>query len=935
MSLVSPLAAFGLRQVLGDGIENVAAAIGQHFRDHAQTLPTALRRAHDRTWQALAVALAGDSLLERIKVFFASGDDKGVREQLASFLRSNAASFAGTPAEARVACLEELRQLRKSGRLSADGLAAAEIGRQAGGLRCYGSGEDLIAAARQAVERVADVLAADCPNLSRLLRTPTPDGPPLLAAAFCYFFRREVESNEQLAHGLTFDGLRRLSAAQARGFDEVGSALALLGERFDSLFEQAGRAERAAGEARDAAVAARDATLDLHAELQRLNGQHLASLEEVRALSVQVQQHLARLGMHAGELRSQHSFSLRSEEERRIVRHLLARFRQLPAEQRQKVPALLNGLGKLQVGAGDFQGARASFAEVASLVAGADARAEACFNTYRTALEEKSWDAALEALVQAASLNPPRFAPFPLHRYEPRRILGAGGFGVALLCRDRNFDEDVVVKVLHEDELERGLDEVFREARVLRRLSHPAIIGIRDCEYANPVARARPYLVLDYFPGQTLEQFVEQNRPLTADELLVVSRLIAQGMQAAHGQGVLHRDLKPANILVRKEGESWELKIIDFGLALAKGAIETSRARAAGEETMLSRSVAGTLSYAPPEQMGKLPGTRPGPYSDVYAFGKTCCYALFRTTEPRSRHLANLPSELRDLLERCIEHDLEHRHRSFEPVLQVLERERRAGDLVTVDVGRGVEMKFAWVPPGTFLMGSPADEPNRLPDETRHYVTLSRGFYLGAYPVTQAQWTAVMGSNPSRFKGDDNCPVETVSWDDCMTFCRRLSDRLGRRFRLPTEAEWEYACRAGTTTAFSFGQTASALDAICDCSSGAGVWGRIDDLVAGWLGQGKKSACPERTTPVGSFPPNPWGLYDMHGNVWEWCADWYGPYPEKDVIDPEGARDGTARVVRGGSWYSYAKNCRSARRESCPPDVSADDGGCRIVLCPD
>jgi uncharacterized protein (TIGR02996 family) len=227
-----------------------------------------------------------------------------------------------------------------------------------------------------------------------------------------------------------------------------------------------------------------------------------------------------------------------------------------------------------------------------------------------------------------------------------------------------------------------------------------------------------------------------------------------------------------------------------------------------------------------------------------------------------------------------------------------------------------VGMQFACIPPGTFLMGSPPNDPDRRDYETQHRVTLTEGFCMGVHPVTQAQWQAIMGDNPSGFKGD-TLPVETVSWDDCQEFVEMLGQRTGERFRLPTEAEWEYACRAGTTTAYSTGDGLDALKR------------------AGWCSYDGKYRGAEETRPVGQFEPNAWGLYDMHGNVYEWCQDRYGPYEKQDQKDPKGSTNGTDRVLRGGSWLGHPRACRSAYRLRGEPGDRSDCFGCRVLLCLD
>jgi formylglycine-generating enzyme required for sulfatase activity len=217
-----------------------------------------------------------------------------------------------------------------------------------------------------------------------------------------------------------------------------------------------------------------------------------------------------------------------------------------------------------------------------------------------------------------------------------------------------------------------------------------------------------------------------------------------------------------------------------------------------------------------------------------------------------------------------------------------------------------IGMKFAWIPPGNFRMGGDMYED----EKPIHGVTISRGFWMGVYPVTQAEWKKVMdGDDPSNFKGDD-LPVESVSWHDCQAFCAKLRQRDGKPYRLPSEAEWEYACRAGTTTDYYTGDGEDALKR------------------AGWyLGNSDG-----KTRPIGKLEPNRWGLYDMHGNVWQRCQDWYGPYPSGDVVDQIGPEKGESRVVRGGSWQKFPQSCRAARRFWFAPGSRYNDIGCRACF---
>jgi formylglycine-generating enzyme required for sulfatase activity len=260
-------------------------------------------------------------------------------------------------------------------------------------------------------------------------------------------------------------------------------------------------------------------------------------------------------------------------------------------------------------------------------------------------------------------------------------------------------------------------------------------------------------------------------------------------------------------------------------------------------------------------------------------------------------------------------------------VLATLQKaEPEQAKLVTNTIG----MKLALVPAGTFLMGSPTEEVGRRDNEGPvHTVVLSRPFYLGLFPVTQAQFEAVMQNNPSRFRGaaggGPDHPVESVSWEDAVAFCVRLSalpaeQQARRLYRLPTEAEWEYACRSGTTTAYSFGSSMSGSQASFDAQYP--------------YGEGERGLSAPRTSRVGTFAANLFGLYDMHGNVWEWCSDWFdaGYYRQAPRQDPQGPAEGIYRVLRGGSWRNQGATCRAAYRNALSPNQRQPIIGFRVAM---
>jgi formylglycine-generating enzyme required for sulfatase activity len=242
-----------------------------------------------------------------------------------------------------------------------------------------------------------------------------------------------------------------------------------------------------------------------------------------------------------------------------------------------------------------------------------------------------------------------------------------------------------------------------------------------------------------------------------------------------------------------------------------------------------------------------------------------------------------------------------------------------------VEIAAGVKMEFVLVPPGKFRMGSP--DGDRFDQETLHEVTLTEPFYLGKYEVTQAQYETLTGSNPSKFKGSDK-PVENLSWEDADRYCRKLTAKGSdnQSFRLPTEAEWEYACRGGRPSSRPFG--------IADGEKLSSREANFDGNYP--YGGADKGPYLAATCKVGSYQPNALGLYDLHGNVWEWCHDWDGDYLDRarnpyPPTNPSGATKGSLRVFKGGSWQSFAKYCRAAFHGSLEPSYRGPDLGFRVA----
>ena len=280
----------------------------------------------------------------------------------------------------------------------------------------------------------------------------------------------------------------------------------------------------------------------------------------------------------------------------------------------------------------------------------------------------------------------PDLEPFPFERYEPLALLGVGGFGAVFHCRDCIAEDDVAVKSLFDHDLDRAVAKVFAEAHALRKLSHPGIIGIREQTFADFKNKHRPYFVLEYFAGRSLEAVGK----LAPDELAAVMRPVAEAVLAAHAADILHRDLKPANVLAAKGKAGWDTRVIDFGLAVRPAAAARATvAAASARQTKRDLSFSGTFRYASPEQRGDLRGVEVGRYSDVYAFGKSCLEMLFGHLDVQDDDWHDIPEpwrgRWRKLIGGCLRREVagpKARHAGFDVVLA----EMRGWDAKVVEV---------------------------------------------------------------------------------------------------------------------------------------------------------------------------------------------------------------------------------------------------------
>ena len=555
-------------------------------------------------------------------------------------------------------------------------------------------------------------------------------------------------------------------------------------------------------------------------------------------------------------------------------------------------------------------------------------------------------------------------------KYKIVRFIASGGFGctyeahhtlldlrVALkeffvsdFCNRNEDTGDVSVGTQSKMELYGKLKKKFlEEARSLYKMKHPGIVRVIDVFEENGTA----YYAMEYIDGESLGDLVKRKGKLPEAEVVGYIRQVAEALKYVHSLNRLHLDIKPGNIMLNKDGKA---VLIDFG-ASKHYDDET------GENTSTLLGI-NTKGYAPVEQVNQSFKSF-SPATDIYALGATLYKLLTGITPPPSTLLHSeeatldpLPSYVSTSTRQAVEAAMQllrkNRPQSVKEWLAILIDEEEtnveidvpepepgprpepikqlkwiaagvvAVILVSIVIWRpwepnqpiiipanpitvnGVTFNMIKVDGGTFTMGASSEMTNPDNEEKpTHQVTLS-SYYIGESEVTQALWTAVMGDNPSWFKGD-NLPVESVSWEDCQTFIGKLNGLTGKRFRLPTEAEWEYAARGGkgsNHTQYSGGSM-------------------IDDVA--WYDGNSGS----KTHPVKAKKPNELGLYDMSGNVWEWCEDLYGSYSSGN---PTGPDSGSCRVFRGGCCYNGERNCRSSNRGYDSPGYRNYYLGFRLAL---
>ncbi|MCQ2288578.1 MAG: bifunctional serine/threonine-protein kinase/formylglycine-generating enzyme family protein [Muribaculaceae bacterium] len=553
-------------------------------------------------------------------------------------------------------------------------------------------------------------------------------------------------------------------------------------------------------------------------------------------------------------------------------------------------------------------------------------------------------------------------------KYKILNSLGKGGFGITYLAENTTLNHKVAIKELFLDSffnrdeatnyvnvpvaanlktVEHAKKKFLSEAKTLFGLNHPGIVRVHDAFEENGTL----YYVMDYIDGGSLDDMVKRRGAIPEAEAVGYIMEVAGALSYIHSKKINHLDIKPSNLMKRRE--DGRTLIIDFGISKQYD-IESGNG-------FTTTNVCVSNGYSPNEQYRPVKSF--APKIDVYSLAATLYKLLTGETPPHAYEVEKEGVPQEKLLEKGTSHAVieaideamrseDLRTGSIEGFManlksgkvRVSEGETKtmgsdASTTTKIDGGattiikkpeslletkrsftvNGVSFAMIGVQGGTFTMGTTPEQQNPFQDEKpAHQVTLS-DYYIGETQVTQKLWKAVMGSNPSVFEGE-NLPVEGVSWNKCQEFVKKLNEMTGEKFRLPTEAEWEFAARGGIKSQGYRYSGSNNLDEVAwyDDNSGEFKWLGFKDT--------------RQTQPVATKKPNELGLYDMSGNVYEWCQDRYGKYSDKSQSNPTGPATGSSRVYRGGCWYSKTDFCHLSFRNACEPNVYSPSLGLRLAL---
>ena len=552
-------------------------------------------------------------------------------------------------------------------------------------------------------------------------------------------------------------------------------------------------------------------------------------------------------------------------------------------------------------------------------------------------------------------------------KYTIERVIGCGGFGITYFVRHNDLGNYFAIKEFfisaycmrnssRKTVMLQGIDSAvydkyrqkfIEEAQILARLDHPNIVKVIDIFPENNTA----YIVMPFVEGQTLQQIIDTKGKLEYETAVNYIAQLSEAVDYIHQRDILHRDIKPDNIIITPDNKA---VLIDFGSA-----------REFIHNKTQQHTTIFTQGYAPLEQYSS--HSKKGSFSDIYSLGATFYFALtgqkpidatLRTMEimpePKTLH-PSIPNEANRTIMKAMRLKPEERQQSIKEFMadllnvekeketirlssivkyflmgtgavvivlllviiikDAIEKQQQQNERITrVEeekrqrevLVKKLNIEMVYVQGGKFTMGCTSEQGGDCVDfeKPAHQVTVS-SFYIGKHEVTQAQWEAITDTNPSSFKGN-SLPVERVSWDDVQEFIRILNKNTGKNYRLPTEAEWEYACRGGVRTKYSGSNS-------------------IDNVA--WY----RDNSDNTTHPVGTKSPNALGIFDMSGNVWEWCNDWYGEYNNQPQTNPRGPSSGPGRVLRGGSWFNYATLVRLSYRFNYVSDHRGFNLGFRLA----